>query len=182
VVPIGRAGVTPRALPWLSIVALLAPAPALAQSSREAAIKSEYLVKFGAYVAWPPGTGPVKLCVVGRDVLGRSLAAAAAGRSIAARPLVIERVDAVSGQSDCAIAFIVGSARQSVPAALEALRSLPVLTVTDSRWNKARGMIHFQIAAGRVRFHIDDRAAGESGLGISSKLLGLALTVRPRER
>jgi hypothetical protein len=41
-------------------------------------------------------------------------------------------------------------------------------------------MIHFQVAQSRVRFHIDDRAAAESKLDISSKLLALALSVRGR--
>jgi hypothetical protein len=43
-------------------------------------------------------------------------------------------------------------------------------------------MIHFQIASNRVRFHVDDRAAAAAGLGISSKLMALALSVRTRGR
>jgi hypothetical protein len=33
----------------------------------------------------------------------------------------------------------------------------------------------------RVRFEIDDAAAARNGLTISSKLLGLALSVKPRD-
>lgn len=157
--------------------ALLAPASARAQGAGEAAIKAAFLVKFGSYVEWPRRSGPLTICMVGRDVLGAALDQAAAGQAISVR-----RVEIVSAANGCDVAYLAGGARQSVPAALAALRSAPVLTVTDSRWNSARGMIHFQIASNRVRFHIDDAAAAASGLGISSKLMALALSVRTRTR
>ena len=56
----------------------------------------------------------------------------------------------------------------------------PVLTVTDAADDAgAKGMINFVIAAGRVRFEIDDVAARAGGLVISSKLLSLAVSVKP---
>lgn len=164
----------------LLAAALLAPTLARAQGPSEGAVKAAFLVKFGAYVGWPAGTGPVTVCMVGRDVLGSALDEAASGQRIAGRPVQVRRMDAVSRASGCDIAYLAGSAGQSVPAALATLKGAPVLTVTDSRWSNARGMIHFQVARNRVRFHIDDRAAGESGLAMSSKLLSLALSVRQR--
>jgi ethanolamine utilization microcompartment shell protein EutL len=163
-------------------IALVAPAPTLAQGAAEAAIKAAFLVKFGAYVEWPRAEGPVTICVVGRDPLGDALNQAVSGQQINDRPVTVRRLYSVAADSGCAIAYLVGSPRQSVPAALAALRSAPVLTVTDGRWNSARGMIHFQIASNRVRFHVDDRAAAAAGLGISSKLMALALSVRTRGR
>lgn len=160
----------------------MAPATAHAQGAGEAVIKAAFLVKFGAYVSWPAASGPVTICAVGRDALRDALSQAAAGQQIDGRAVTVRRLDQVAAGSGCDIAYIAGSPRQSVQAALAALRRAPVLTVTDSRWNTARGMIHFQIASNRVRFHIDDRAAAASGLGISSKLLGLALSVRMRGR
>jgi hypothetical protein len=41
-------------------------------------------------------------------------------------------------------------------------------------------MIHFVIHQGRVRFNIDRTQAAKSGVGISSRLLSLALSVRQR--
>ena len=41
-------------------------------------------------------------------------------------------------------------------------------------------MIHFTISGGRVRFFIDEAAAAQRGLVISSRLLALALGVRQR--
>lgn len=167
-----------RALIWA--LALFAPALARAQPPSEAAVKAAFLVKFGAYVGWPSGAGPITLCMVGRDVFGGALDRATGGERIDGRPVQTRRMELVTRASGCDIAYLAGSARQTVPAALATLKGAPVLTVTDSRWSNARGMIHFQVAQNRVRFHIDDHAAGEGGLTMSSKLLGLALSVRQR--
>ena len=58
--------------------------------------------------------------------------------------------------------------------------SQPILTITDARAGPQRGMIHFTIVAGRVRFFIDDAEAATRGLSISSRLLALAAGVRQR--
>ena len=160
---------------------LLAPGPVRAQSASEVAVKSAFLLKFGAYIDWPAGAGPIILCAVGRDVLGAALERATAGQQIGGRPVQLRRLDTIARGSGCDIAYLTGSARQSVPAALAAVGSAPVLTVTDGRWSNVRGMIHFHIASNRVRFHIDDQQAAASGLSVSSKLLSLALSVRQRQ-
>lgn len=170
-----------RASLWLLPLALLAPGMARAQPS-EAAVKAAFLVKFAAYVEWPSANGPITVCAVGRDVLGSALDQAATGQQIDGRPVTVRRIESIDNASGCDIAYLAGSSHQSIPDALAALHSLPVLTVTDSRWSNARGMIHFQVVQRRVRFYIDDRAAAESKLGISSKLLALALSVRARSQ
>lgn len=164
---------------WLLPLALLAPGAARAQPS-ETAVKAAFLVKFAAYVEWPSRTGPITICTVGRDVFGNAVEKAAAGQHIDGRTVTVRWMDSIESASGCDIAYLAGSSHQSVAAALEALRSAPVLTVTDSRWSNARGMIHFQIAQRRVRFYIDDQAAADSKLAISSKLLALALSVKAR--
>ena len=50
--------------------------------------------------------------------------------------------------------------------------------VTDGA--NAPGMINFVLKDNRVRFIVDDDAAAQSGLTISSKLLSVALAVKPR--
>jgi hypothetical protein len=79
--------------------------------------------------------------------------------------------------------FVSGSDAQSVPDGLAAVRGMPILTITDAaRDADAKGIIHFVIRDNRVRFEIDDRTAAESGLSISSKVLSLAVAVRPRSQ
>lgn len=153
----------------------------------ETAVKAAFLPKFAPYVAWPasatPAPGaPYMLCVVGRDPFGALVDEAVAGERIGPSPIMVRRLDRVDRGAGCHLAFLGGSGSQPVAAALDGLEGAPVLTVTDARIAKRRGMVHFELRGGRVRFHIDDAAAARSGLGLSSKLLALAATVRQRGR
>jgi hypothetical protein len=164
------------------LLALGAQAPA---QPSEAAVKATFLPRFARYVAWPaaalPGAGaPFQLCVVGRDPFGRLLDSAASRELIDGRPVAVRRIVSVERAQGCHVAFVQGAAAQETARMLLALRGQPVLTVTDARGGAARGMIHFTIVEGRVRFFIDEAAAAERGLSISSRLLALAAGVRQR--
>lgn len=159
----------------------LAPAAAPAQGL-EYQVKGAFLTKFGAFADWPPaaldGAPAIRLCVVGEDPFGRALDRTAAGQTVAGRPLAVVRLPQADRDSGCHILYAGGSARQSAAQTLAAVRGLPVLTVTDGASGGARGMIHFVLHQDRVRFHADLAQANRSGMGLSSKLLALALTVR----
>ena len=76
--------------------------------------------------------------------------------------------------------WVMGTSGAETARHLLGLRSRPTLTITDARAGPQRGMIHFTVAGGRVRFFIDEAAASARGLAISSRLLALALGVRQR--
>ena len=160
-------------------------APAAAQTrDLEYPVKATYLYNFGPFVEWPARAfegGRVNLCVVGADPFGAVLDRAIAGQQIAGRPVTVRRLERVGPGSGCHILYVSGSAKQSTAEALRAVQGTSVLTVTDSaRSGDTRGIIHFVVQNNRVRFHIDERAAARNGLGISSKLLSLAISVRGR--
>ena len=145
----------------------------------DVAVKAAFLTKFPAYVAWPaaarprPGA-PLQICILGGDPFGRLIDEAARGQQVDGHPLQVRRLGAPGSAGGCHIAFVQGRA----PALLKGLQGKPVLTVTDARAGGQSGMIHFVIHQGRVRFNIDEAQAARSGVGISSRLLGIALTVR----
>jgi acyl dehydratase len=168
---------------WLLLA--VAPSAAAAQTrDLEYPVKATYLYKFGPFVEWPPrafDAGRVNLCVVGSDPFGVVLDRATTGQLIGGRPISVRRLERVGPDSGCHILYVSGSSRQSVADALQAVQGASVLTVTDAASSgPARGIIHFVVQNNRVRFHIDDRAAARNGLGISSKLLNLAVSVRGR--
>lgn len=168
----------------LAAAALLLSAPAAAQPSEEA-VKAAFLPKFARYVQWPgtsnPGPrDPYQLCVIGRDPFGRLLDQAAAGEIVDGRPVAVRRIASPDTAAGCHLAYVQGATGQDTARWLLALRNRPILTITDSRNGAQRGMIHFTVAGGRVRFFIDDAEAGQRGLTISSRLLALALGVRQR--
>jgi hypothetical protein len=174
---------TPRRLLRLLPAALaLSAIPAeTAAPPSEAAVKAAFLTKFPAYVAWPaaarprPGA-PLQICILGGDPFGRLIDEAARGQQVDGHPLLVRRLGAPASAGGCHIAFVQGGA----PAMLQGLQGKPVLTVTDARAGAQGGMIHFIVHQGRVRFNIDEAQAARSGVGISSRLLGIALNVRQR--
>jgi protein-L-isoaspartate O-methyltransferase len=161
---------------------------ALAQSaSLEYAVKATFLYKFAAFVDWPADafaspTSPINLCVALYDPFGSLLDQAAAGQRVGERPIVVRRLTTIDPRSGCHILYIgAGAGVEAVAEALAVVHGTPVLTVTDSeRDPRATGVINFLIENNRVRFEIDDGAAAANGLTISSKLLSLAVFVKPR--
>jgi uncharacterized protein DUF4154 len=168
----------------LASAAMIAAAAAQAQTS-DAAVKAAFLPRFARYVTWPPAAlpksgDPFVLCTIGDDPFGQLLDQAARTQTIDGHNIVIRRLSSAEGADRCNIAFVEGS--QSVPVGqmLAAIGSKPVLTVTDGSNGGQRGIIHFAVVNGRVRFFIDEGGAARRGMTISSRLLALALGVRQR--
>lgn len=154
-----------------------------AETSLEYAVKAAYLPKFVPFITWPAGaftspTQPVTICVLGNDPFGGKLQESAAASRSGDRAIVVRRLAAPDPEAACHLLFLGGDAAMA-EGALDAVKGKPVVTVTDSGL-KAHGVISFLIEANHVRFDIDDAAAAQGGLVISSKLLGLAHAVKQR--
>jgi len=169
----------------LGLALLCAPAGA-AEESLEYPVKAAFLAKFGAFVEWPAGAfaaagSPLQLCVLGDDPFGATLDRAVSGQQAAGRAIEVRRLKVVRPDSGCHIVYIAPSEAPRLAQLVEALRGSSVLTVSDARAPvAAAGIINFVIKDERVRFDIDDDAAMQNRLAISSKLLGVALNVKPR--
>ena len=162
----------------------LCPASASAQPT-DTAIKAAFLPRFARYVTWPPvarprASEPYVLCVIGTDPFGSALDQAARGQAVDGVRIVTRRLSSARGSDGCHIAFVGRVEGQSIGELLTAMSGKPILTVTDARHGSQRGIIHFTIAGGRVRFFIDEAAASRRNLAVSSRLLALALGVRQR--
>jgi hypothetical protein len=163
---------------------LLAGATVRAQPT-ETAVKAAFLPKFLAYVEWPPtlrlpAGAHLNLCVIGTDPFGRALDEAVRGQQVDGHPVAVKRLPGAQGADGCQAAFVNGSGGRGIAEMLAALQGKPVLTVTDARAGPQRGIIHFVLAQGRVRFVIDQAAAQRDGLALSARLLAVALEVRGR--
>lgn len=167
------------------LLALVVPvATAWADAPTEYRVKAAFLSKFGDFVDWPEAgfadaTAPAVLCVVGHDPFGPTLDQVAQGQRLHGRTIVVRRIKVIERTSGCHLAYLGGGA-QDQALALRTLAGAPVLTITDQAPEAARGVIDFTLRDNRVRFQIDDAAAARHGLTISSKLLALAISVRPR--
>jgi hypothetical protein len=169
---------------WLATMLPLKADEAGAGGSLEFAVKATYLYKFIPFVQWPSGATErptFAVCEAGNGPFGPLLDEAVRGQSVEGRPIVVRRFATLAADPGCAILFVAGSPAQSVAQVLAIVRGHPVLTVTDAAATaNARGIINFVVTAGHVRFEIDAAAAAAGGLSLSSKLLSLALNVRPR--
>lgn len=168
----------------LAAAAMLAASPAHAQQASEDAVKAAFLPKFARYIELPamarPGEGqPFYLCLIGRDPFRALVDKAAASEMIDGHRVAIRRFATTDSAAvaGCNIAFVSGPTDAVTMQMLAVLRRQPTLTITDARWGKARGMIHFAVVGGRVRFHIDQSSASARGVAISSRLLALAVEV-----
>ena len=176
----------PRAaLGALTAAMVFAAAPAFAQAS-EQAVKAAFIPKFMRYIEFPSGAQPSAgqpyyLCIIGRDPFGPLIDRAAASEVIDGHPVAIRRFANVDSEAvaGCHIAFVAGATDAATGQMLEGLNRHPVLTITDARVGRGRGMIHFAVVDGRVRFSIDQGVAAGRGITISSRLLALAVAVKP---
>jgi hypothetical protein len=173
----------PRFALLLFLLAFVAPSFAATDPPLEYQVKAAFLFKFGDYVDWPgsafqTSNSPATLCILGDDPFGEALDKAIAGKHIGDRPIALRRLANVIDAPGCQILFISGKA--DVPEVLAAVRGMNILTVTDAAPSARAGIINFVLKDNRVRFEIDDAAASINGLGISSKLLSLAISTKPR--
>ncbi len=169
-----KASVSPTALE-------AADTPA-AEISREYLIKAAILFNFAKFAAWPetafshPGA-PLRICVLGDDPFGEALDSLN-GKLVRHRPLATKRIASVEGAPQCHILFVSASEESRIPAILDYVGKLPILTVADmSRFANSGGIIALKEVENRSRIEINLGAAEQAGLKLSSKLLRLADTV-----
>lgn len=148
-------------------------------------VKAAFLSKFGLYVHWPSTTFPtpnsaVNLCIMGDDPFGQALDYAASEQRVNGREIVVHRVKLFDRDAGCHILYIGGANTASINSTLSATRGSNTLTVTDNLDAEQAGVINFVVKDKHVRFTINDEAAAQNKLVISSKLINLALAIKPR--
>jgi hypothetical protein len=168
----------------LAATLLVLATAARADTSLEYTVKAAYLPKFVPFITWPENafpspTAPVTICVLGEDPFGGKLEQVAGGTRSGDRAVTVRHLSVPDTSASCQLIFLGPGDPAVAAGTLDAMRGRPVVTVTDSGL-KAHGVISFLIEADHVRFDIDDAAAAQGGLVISSKLLGLAHAVKQR--
>lgn len=192
----GRAGtgavdfvaVRRRTAVWLAgaavAIAFCAMPPATDAESRVSAydVESAYLFNFGKFVRLAPDAENRQqnfdICIVGDDPLGTTLDALTAHEKLDGRPVRVLRLKTAAEARKCAIAYISASEGDRLGTDLDMLRGRPVLTVSDAAdFMKRGGMIQLIVADGHVRFAVNLDAVRSAGLGLSSELLRVAVSV-----
>jgi hypothetical protein len=146
--------------------------------SIEYKVKAAFLYNFTKFVEWPPAaqSGPLTICVAGRNPLGSELDETVRDATVGGRLIAVRII--LEPEPGCDVVFIP----KGVSAAyLRSMRDQPVLTVGESgNFLEQGGIINFYVDSGKVRFTISPDAAARSQLRISARLLQLARIENPR--
>ncbi|MBS1169382.1 MAG: YfiR family protein [Burkholderiaceae bacterium] len=165
------------------IVAWLMPCLAAAQSVQENTLKAAFVYNFALFTEWPKnasnGADSLAVCFNAESEM-RDVLSALDGKPV--RNMVL-KARALSGLNrevvSCNVLFIDRHDRNHWHAVREKLAGAGVLTVTDDEDIGRRGaMIALSLSGSKIVFDIDQSAARQAGLVLSSKLLRLARTVR----
>jgi hypothetical protein len=151
--------------------------------SPEYQVKAAFLFNFTKFVTWPTNAFqaaelPFCIGILGDDPFKSLIDEVVSEKLAAGRPIEIKRANDIEALAACQIVFIGRSKRTSVRPILRQLRGRSVLTVSDNeRFAEMGGCIQLKLQDDKVRFSINNDAAIEAGLKISSKLLNLAKIV-----
>jgi len=168
-------------LSLFAAVMVAAPTQA-AEVYPEDAVKAAFLYRFTGYVDWPAPAQNAPLftiAVLGADTVAAELGKILPTRTIHARPALVRKIRSIGELAGAQMLYVGAGYQQDLSTVLAALRSQPVLVVTDVEGGLDQGgMVNFLRVDRRVRFEISLTAANAAGLRIDSSLLSLAVRVR----
>jgi hypothetical protein len=144
-------------------------------------VKAAFLLNFTKFAEWPVTAfvapdSPIAICILGDDPFGNALDQIVAGEVVDGRKVAVRRIKQAPLPKSCQVLF-AGSSEKDV------LKILPglgpgVLTVGEGEgFVGGGGMIAFVIENRRVRFGINQTAAENAGIKLSSRLLKVAKSV-----
>ena len=152
-----------------------------AATALEYQVKAAFLLNFTRFVEWPSSAfadaqAPLEICILGKDPFGHVVDDVVKGEVVNARKIQIRRIAEPSTARTCQVLFIDPGVKD-VRRILGSLAPT-VLTVSEGGSFLAEGgMIAFVVDNRRVRFDINQTAADNGTLKLSSKLLSVARSV-----
>jgi len=168
-------------LPALGLALMLTAAPGAADAVRDVDVKAAMLYNFARFAEWPAlsGATSIAICIVGDDRIAAAFTALTRKQNINGHPLDVSMPRDAGTWGTCHLLFIADAEVRKSSGPLIGIRKQPVLTVSDGNgFAAAGGIIELYVDKGRMRFAINLDAVEQSGLNLSSRLLGLARIVR----
>jgi hypothetical protein len=154
-----------------------------AQLVSEYQVKAAYLYNFAKFAEWPASAftsadDPIRLCVLNDPPFHSELIQIVKDKTIAGRAVLAVPVQNGQKARGCHILFIDSSQTGEATHLLEALHGSNVLTVGETEsFVDQGGIISFVTQDGQVHFQVNHKAATQSGIRLSSRLLSVAKRV-----
>lgn len=146
-------------------------------------LKAALLFKFTLFVEWPDEKLPKErtpflIGVLGEDPFESLLDKTVAGKKTKGKKVKVKRSKEPEDLLDCHVVFISSSEDKRLAKILPLFRDSHVLSVGEMRGFAERGgIINLIKVAEMIRFEINNEAASEAHLKISSQLLKIAKIV-----
>jgi hypothetical protein len=166
----------------VSLASVSSPGAAAEEQAEEYAVKAAFLYNFARFTEWPasafPGNdSPIVVCILGDDPFGSAIDFLR-DKTINGRRVVLKREKNAERLEPCQVLFVSRSKEDELEEILSAASGWCVLTVSDmERFAHKGGGIGFVREGNKVRFEVNPETTKKAGLGLSSKLLSLALLV-----
>jgi hypothetical protein len=170
-------------LPAVVLIAMLIAMPGLARAAADLTsdtqVKAAFLYNFAKFAEWPASARPLTMCIVGDTRVATELVKTVRDKRLDGRVLEVKGIGSDEPMLTCDVLFISASETRSAAAVLVTLRTLPILTVSDSPgFARTNGIIELVVESERMHFAINTDAATRAGIRLSSRLLRLARIVR----
>jgi hypothetical protein len=156
---------------------------ARADDSKEYLVKAAFIYNFVKFVEWPDGKAiskqnSIDICIIGDSGLSQTSSVFKAASTAKLSLSLVEEKNPHNAPSHCHIAFIGGSEESRLDEILAALKSQPLLTVSDiDGFAEHGGMIGFTTEDNKVKLVINPKAASATGIRIDAQLLEIAAKV-----
>jgi len=151
----------------------------------EYGVKAAFLYKFLGYVDWRPGSfaeaaSPVVIGMLGGEAISEALAAVVEGRKVGERPVETRRLRPSDPLDGVHMLYVGREHAARMRQIVQLAQRRGVLVVTDYEGALDDGSaINLVVIDNRVRFEVSLDATEKSGLKLSSRLLSIAVWVRP---
>ncbi len=168
----------------LALLAVGAQEPPDPSSQTEYQVKAAYIFNFAKFVDWPSEAfaeenAPFVVTAVGDGPVGARIEKDLPSKTVKGRRIEVRTATGVDDLGPCHILFVSRSAEATWPQIRKATLGKAVLTVSDIEGFCRRcGVIGFFFEDRKVLFEINPEAGKAQQLGISAKLLSLAVIVK----
>ena len=173
----------PRRLVAAVVAGALVASPSVAvpaQEANEQLLKVAFIYNFAKFTTWPDSVfadpkAPITFCVVGKHEFGEAFDSVQ-GKSVGGRTVIVKYLTSYRNKDQCQIVYVAPSEKPRLPKIVSTSKEIHALTVSDiDGFGESCGIIRMMRGSDdRIGFEINIKAAEESGLKLSSKLLKLA--------
>ncbi len=148
----------------------------------ESQVKAAFLLNFTKFVEWPEAAfedahSPIAICVLGDDPFGSALDQMVEGEVVGGRKLLVRRIKQPPPAKLCQVLFVSAITKDVSKILANLERGVLTVGEVGDNFLRAGGVISFTVEDRHVRFDVNQTAAENAGIKLSSRLLRVARLV-----